>query len=100
MGWEELEAGDKAIDIGNGVKYTKSMYEGVWVGIIEWHLHPITGELCGGFVPFDVDCQATSGREKWTVHSLEPLTLSPSLQCTMDGCGHHGFITDGRWVPA
>ena len=33
----------------------------------------------------------------WTVVSWEPLTLSPSLRC---GCGDHGFIRDGRWVPA
>lgn len=34
----------------------------------------------------------------WTVVSWEPLTLWPSLLCRM--CGHHGFIRDGRWVPA
>lgn len=34
----------------------------------------------------------------WTVESWEPLTLSPSLLCRL--CGDHGFIRDGRWVPA
>jgi hypothetical protein len=33
----------------------------------------------------------------WQVESWEPLTLSPSILCH---CGDHGFIRDGRWVPA
>jgi hypothetical protein len=33
----------------------------------------------------------------WQVESWEPLTLSPSLLCH---CGDHGFIREGRWVPA
>lgn len=35
---------------------------------------------------------------RWTVESTEPLTLSPSLLCR--GCGNHGWIREGRWVPA
>lgn len=34
----------------------------------------------------------------WTLVSLEPLTIQPSLRCLT--CGAHGFITDGKWVPA
>lgn len=34
----------------------------------------------------------------WTVEHWVPLTLSPSLRCTV--CGRHGFIRAGRWVPA
>lgn len=37
-------------------------------------------------------------RPKWQVHEWEPLTLSPSLLCNR--CGDHGFIREGRWVPA
>lgn len=29
----------------------------------------------------------------------DPLTIRGSLLCPM-GCGKHGFITDGKWVPA
>lgn len=36
--------------------------------------------------------------ELWTVMQREPLTLSPSLLCR--ACAHHGFITNGKWVPA
>lgn len=34
----------------------------------------------------------------WTVVSLDPLTLTPSLACRV--CGDHGFIREGTWVPA
>lgn len=37
-------------------------------------------------------------RDGWDVLSVEPLTLSPSLLCRV--CGHHGFITNGKWVPS
>jgi hypothetical protein len=34
----------------------------------------------------------------WRVESLEPLTLSPSVLCTL--CGNHGFIRNGKWEAA
>lgn len=34
----------------------------------------------------------------WQVVSWEPLTLSPSLLCMR--CGDHGFVREGKWVPA
>lgn len=37
-------------------------------------------------------------RDGWDVLSVNPLTLSPSLLCR--ACGHHGFIREGKWVPA
>lgn len=36
-------------------------------------------------------------RPLWQVQSWEPLTISPSVLCS---CGDHGFIREGRWVPA
>lgn len=33
----------------------------------------------------------------WTLHSWEPLTVSPSLLCL--DCQRHGFIREGKWVP-
>lgn len=55
---------------------------------------------CGGFVTFDGEAQRAvhPNVPKWTVESMEPLTLSPSLLCTV--CGDHGFIRGGRWVAA
>ena len=38
-----------------------------------------------------------SGRD-WKLEQLEPLTISPSLLCM--SCQHHGFIREGKWVPA
>lgn len=32
----------------------------------------------------------------WTLHSLDPLHIEPSLLCR--ACGAHGFIRGGRWV--
>ena len=40
---------------------------------------------------------AAAGKPTWTLHSLEPLDLTPSFLCH---CGFHGFIRQGRWVPA
>jgi uncharacterized protein DUF6527 len=40
--------------------------------------------------------------QTWTVTAADPLTLDPSLHCDpeLGGCGVHGWIRDGRWVPA
>lgn len=37
-------------------------------------------------------------RPRWEVVSWEPLTLNPSILCL--SCQLHGWIRDGRWVPA
>lgn len=37
-------------------------------------------------------------RPVWTLVSLDPLHVEPSLLCRE--CGDHGFIRDGVWVPA
>ena len=34
----------------------------------------------------------------WEVQSWEPLTVSPSLLFRI--CGDHGFIREGKWIPA
>lgn len=35
-----------------------------------------------------------------TIVSEDPLTISPSLLCPDPSCGFHGYIRDGKWVPA
>lgn len=78
-------------------------YEGVpdvqGFGAIVRHLTP-TGEACVGSITFEgaVQNRLEPDGPKWTVVGWEPLTVTPSLLCTL--CGDHGFITDGRWVPA
>lgn len=56
------------------------------------------GDDCEGVITFDtpITREQFSG-PFWTVESWEPLTLSPSLLCH---CGDHGFIKQGKWVPA
>lgn len=58
----------------------------------------------GGGITFEIPGHAVFGAggthrgPRWTVESWDPLTLSPSIQ--MHPCGCHGFIREGRWVPA
>jgi len=97
-GWEDMPTDSEAIDLGNGTKYTRVVWgdNNEWVGINEWHLTP-AGELCGGWIPF-AGTSYPAGQPTWDVISRAPLTLSPSLLCR--SCQHHGFIREGRWVPA
>jgi hypothetical protein len=57
------------------------------------------GSDCLGGIWFDVPeaFELVGGRAVWQVQSWEPLTVSPSLLCH---CGDHGFIREGKWVPA
>lgn len=55
-------------------------------------------------ITFDgpVQAQVAPNTPRWQVESWEPLTLSPSILCTIEkgGCGLHGYIRGGLWVPA
>jgi hypothetical protein len=68
------------------------------VAYIETHPSTRTGEPCSGSVPVDPTYPGFGPRPMWTVVSEDPLTLTPSLQCR--ACGDHGFVTNGKWVPA
>lgn len=74
-------------------------------GVLE--LHELgDGRICGGSVMFSLPVgspaipRSEGVQPKWLVEQLEPLTLSPSILCSpeLGGCGHHGYIRDGRWV--
>lgn len=89
------------IDLGNGVVAAYTRYS--WhdrAGLIEWHRDTQTGDWCCGAVLFDLEGVHVLFPEcaLWTVVSFEPLTITPSILCRI--CGHHGWITDGRWVNA
>lgn len=95
-----------AIDIGNGVRIIYTLWgDHDPVGLIEYHPCEPGGTCrnprteCGGAVLFDLPGvrEAFPDRAVWTVNSLDPLDLSPSLLCGC--CGHHGWIRGGRWVP-
>lgn len=90
------------IDLGGGFAYRfyvwspdrklNPQYEGVPdldpAGIILTCAHGVEGGVSFEGLPGE--------GPRWTVESLDPLTLSPSIDT---GCCH-GFIREGRWVPA
>ena len=91
---------EDTVSLGPTNGYRKVEYKGDWVGIREIHLNS-AGSTCYGYVPFDTPEAkevSTEQAPKWQVESWEPLTLSPSLLCTI--CGSHGFIKQGKWVAA
>ena len=69
------------------------------VGAIVAHLTP-AGAHCWSGISFDneVSRRVFPDHPRWTVESMEPLTMAPSLLCKL--CGDHGFIRGGRWVRA
>jgi len=96
-----------ALDLGSGHRLTWYTRDGAagHVGAVVYHPRKpgdLTcawrGEECAGSILFDVPGNPEQeGRPRWNVGRWEPLTLAPSLLCH---CGDHGFIIDGRWVPA
>lgn len=98
---------DEPIDIGPGVTVEIHRVDGEAYGLTEHHTDPsrpthdaARGNCCG-YCRFDNDVgtrvHADYSGPRWKVESLDPLTLSPSILCS---CGHHGFIKQGKWIPA
>lgn len=83
------------MDIGHGVSAELREIAGVAMGVAYWHdcITPARRSL--GSEDY---CPIDDGPKGWTLVSRDPLTISPSLLCR--ACGHHGFIRDGKWVPA
>lgn len=102
LGFDPLEeGGDGVADLGHGVriKFTGLRDHPGHHGLIESHPDG-RGGRCSGSIAFDTPARRELDEQRplWTVEQWEPLTLSPSLLCR--ACGHHGFIREGRWVPA
>lgn len=90
------------IDIGHNHHIEFVEYEGdPRSSLNDYHLRP-DGVECKGFISFEGGAWASAFNpgqiQVWQVQSWEPLTISPSLLCRV--CGDHGFIREGRWVPA
>jgi hypothetical protein len=93
-----------AVDIGHGLTAALRLSEGfpgltdgVPVGVLLTHPCPMrNGERIEDFIPVDYPGGATFNT--WQLFSRDPISLGPSVnyQC----CGLHGFVTDGKWVPA
>jgi hypothetical protein len=83
---------------------TRNPPEGsVMVGITEHHLNE-RSKWCGGYVNFSNVAEAAlydakfGTTSKHELVSIDPLTISPSLQCRH--CSSHGFIENGEWRDA
>jgi hypothetical protein len=95
-------------DIGHGVviefyvwPHTDPNHQDKPVGLVEAHPRGDNPtERCSGTIRFDTP-EAHAAYQYpgafWQVQSWDPLTVSPSLLCS---CGNHGFIREGKWVPA
>ena len=75
------------------------------VGAEVVHKSAKTGEACPGYIALDTELALAAGlsggahgQATWHVVKWDPLTLEPSVLCR--ACGDHGFIREGRWVPA
>lgn len=93
----------RPLDLGHGVR--AQFYElhrgpaGIKAGITISHIHD-DDLVCEGSVMFDLPetREGFPDSPRWRLHSLDPLTLAPSI--LQRPCGLHGFIREGRWVPA
>lgn len=90
-----MSGDDGWIDLGHGVSvrpYTQGGIDG-HAGLLE--RHPCTTSKDHiGMLPFN----RGQRHDAWTVLSSDPWTLDGSVQCHT--CGLHGWIRDGKWVPA
>lgn len=96
------EGREDDFDLGGGSSFTWiSDSKGIF-GLIEHHPKPegAPGFYCGGYIAWrehdgtPPKHQLVSGAPGDEEH----LTVAPSLLCRT--CGNHGFIREGRWVPA
>jgi hypothetical protein len=94
-------------DIGHGVTIRRVRSgSGELLGLAYWHWHKSPrnpsseGCLLEAFIALDTPQGTALSTEsaRWHLDAESPLTISPSLLCP--GCGHHGFIRGGKWVPA
>jgi hypothetical protein len=81
---------DEPEDIGHGVRIERRYLDGQLAGVA--YYHDCGGTERAGWIPLDGSASA------WTLLSPRPLTVAPSLLCR--ACGRHGFIREGRWIPA
>lgn len=88
-------------DLGSGhrIQITEVHPAEGFRSFVDEHKRPDGGDCAGaGRVLDPGQSRPSDGRAYWVMESEEPLTLSPSLLCT--ACGDHGFVRDGKWVPA
>lgn len=81
------------LDEKHAIQFTTELGETEHTGALFVHRDKRTpDEWCiGGF-----QWRGKTG-PNWTLVSLDPLTVTPSIHCL--SCGDHGFIRGGKWVP-
>lgn len=68
--------------------------EGDVLGVLLTHVcSNRDGEAVQDFIPVNY-----MPSRDWQLVSRDPITISPSVNYTC--CGVHGFLRDGKWVPA
>jgi hypothetical protein len=104
-------ARDHEHDLGDGHSFVWTEQDGRVVGLIEHHPpgpHATpTAKYCGGYIAWVAAPAVPGKRPEWVArHQLVAggpgdethLTITPSLACRH--CPSHGWIRDGKWVPA
>jgi hypothetical protein len=89
----------KKQDLGGGVSAVFELETGTGDPIGATIVHERDGKRCAGYCHFAGKPRQydDGGKAQWVVQSLEPLTMTPSVVCH---CGFHGWVRDGKWVPA
>ena len=79
-----------------GEQHFYRLYRGYTSGEIEGCriLHP-KGSNATDSYPNSNWCVGSIDFTRWTLHSLEPLHVEPSILCI---CGSHGYIRNGKWI--
>lgn len=99
MDWQSILDPKETLDLGDGHRLSPILgKQDELIGYMDEHPHATEpGRECWGSVALE---GTEWGREhpRWRVVQAQPLTLAPSLLCPT--CGNHGFVRDGRWVPA
>ena len=94
---------ERPLDLGHGIRAAFYTVHGddteTKAGITLSHVHD-DEMVCEGSVMFDLPTtrEKFPDSNRWQLHSLDPLTISPSV--LQRPCGLHGFIRNGAWVPA
>lgn len=85
-----------ALRIAEGLKEHLDIDDGTPVGVLL--THPCSargGAAVQDFIPVG---PYPMPKDPWTLDSRDPISISPSVAYTC--CGLHGFLRDGKWVPA
>jgi hypothetical protein len=100
---EIVSEGGRAIDLGNG-HFARFFVEGDDSDFVSegddrppagfFHVHPSKGQR---HVPKGDPCAGSVSFGRWTLVSLDPLHVEPSILCS---CGRHGYVRAGRWEEA